>query len=142
MNDAIERACQRLVIEFAQVVDAQEYERLRELFAPDATFARPTDPDTLIHGVDSIIEAYAARPRKRLTQHLCTNIRIAADSEDTAHGTCRVLLFLADASEPELPGKGRKAAASQLLGEFADRFRRTSAGWRFVERRGRLLFHT
>lgn len=142
MVDAIERACQRLVIEFAEVVDTQDYERLRELFAPDATFARPTDPETLIRGVDNIISAYLARPRNRLTQHLCTNIRITAESDDAAHGTCRVLLLIADAAEPEVPGKGRKAAASQLIGEFADRFRCTPAGWRFSERRGRLLLHT
>ncbi len=142
MLDAIEHACQRLVIEFADAVDAQDYERLRELFAPDATFARPTDPDTVIRGIDSIIAAYAGRPPNRLTQHLCTNIRVTADSNDSAHGTCRVLLFLADASVPETPGKGRKATAGQLLGVFTDRFRRTEAGWRIIERRGRLLMHT
>jgi SnoaL-like domain len=142
MLDAIEHACQRLVIEFAEAVDTQDYERLRDVFAPDASFARPTDPDTVIQGIDRIIAAYAARPRNRLTQHLCTNIRVTADSNDAAHGTCRVLLFLADASEPETPGKGRKAAPGQLLGEFADHFRRTEIGWRIVERRGRLLMHT
>lgn len=142
MPDAIEHACQRLVIQFAEAVDAQDYERLRELFAPDATFARPTDPDTVIRGIDSIVAAYASRPPNRLTLHLCTNIRISADSNDSAHGTCRVLLFLADASEPDTPGKGRKAAPSQLLGMFTDRFHRTEIGWRIIERRGRLLMHT
>ncbi len=142
MLDPIEHACQRLVIEFADAVDAQDYERLREIFAPDATFARPTEPDTVIRGIDSIIAAYTARPRNRLTQHLCSNIRVTADSKDSANGTCRVLLFLAEASEPETPGKGRKATPGQLLGEFTDRFRRTEAGWRIVERRGRLLMHT
>jgi ketosteroid isomerase-like protein len=140
--DAIERACQRLVIEFAEAIDAQDYERLREVFAPDATFARPTEPDTVIRGIDSIIAAYAARPRNRLTQHLCTNIRVTAESDDAARGTCVVLLFLGDASEPDRPGKGRRAAPSQLLGTFADRFQRTEDGWRIAERRGRLLMHT
>jgi SnoaL-like domain len=142
MLDAIEHACQRLVIEFAEAVDTQDYERLRDVFAADASFARPTDPDTVIQGIDSIIAAYAARPRNRLTQHLCTNVRVTADSNDAAHGTCRVLLFLADAFEPETPGRGRKAAPGQLLGEFTDHFRRTEIGWRIVERRGRLLMHT
>ena len=142
MLDAIEGACQRLVIEFAEAVDAQDYERLREVFAPDATFARPTDPEAIIRGIDSIIAAYAGRPPNRLTQHLCTNIHITADSNDSARGTCRVLLFLADASDPDAPGKGRKAALGQLLGVFTDRFHRTEHGWRITERRGRLLMHT
>jgi len=138
----IEHACQRLVIEFAWAVDTQDYERLRERFAPDATFTRPTDPGTIIEGIDNIIAAYASRPPNRLTQHLCTNIRVTVESQVSARGTCTVLLFLSDTSEPDLPGKGRKAAASQLIGEFADRFHRTEMGWRILERRGRLLLHT
>jgi hypothetical protein len=139
---AIERACERLVLEFAACVDAQEFERLRELFSADACFARPTDPDTLIRGVDNIVSAYLSRPRTRITQHLCSNVQIKVHSPERASGTCRVLLFTAEASEPESPGKGRKATASQLVGYFDDQFVRTPAGWRFAERRGHLLMHT
>jgi hypothetical protein len=139
---AIERACERLVLEFAACVDAQDYERLRTLFATDAGFARPTDPDTLIRGIDNIVNAYLSRPRARVTQHLCTNIRITVHSPVRASGTTRVLLFMADTAEPELAGKGRKTAGSQLIGSFDDQFVRTAQGWRFAERRGRLLMHT
>jgi hypothetical protein len=139
---AIERACERLVLEFAACVDAQDYARLRDLFTADASFARPTDPDTLIHGVDSIVNAYLSRPRTRVTQHLCTNVQITVQSAERASGTTRVLLFMADAAEPEVAGKGRKAAASQLVGCFNDQFVLTAQGWRFAERRGRLLMHT
>jgi hypothetical protein len=139
---AIERACEKLVLAFAACVDAQEFERLRELFAPEASFARPTDPDTLIRGVDNIVGAYLSRPRTRITQHLCSNVQITVHSAERASGTCRVLLFMADANDPETPGKGRKAAASQLVGGFKDEFVRTPQGWRFAERRGHLLMHT
>ena len=37
---------------------------------------------------------------------------------------------------------GIEGACQRLVIEFADRFRRTPAGWRFSERRGRLLLHT
>jgi hypothetical protein len=139
---AIERACEKLVLAFAACVDGQEFERLRELFAPDASFARPTDPDTVIRGVDNIVNAYLSRPRTRITQHLCSNVQINVQSAERASGTCRVLLFMADASDAETPGKGRKAAASQLVGRFDDEFVRTPQGWRFAGRRGRLLMHT
>lgn len=139
---AIERACEKLVLEFAACVDAQDFERLRDLFSADAGFARPTEPDTLIRGPDNIVNAYLSRPRTRITQHLCSNIQITVLAPDRASGTTRVLLFLADAAEPEVPGKGRKAAASQLVGRFDDQFVRTAQGWRFAERRGRLLMHT
>jgi hypothetical protein len=138
----IEHACRRLIIEFARIVDTQNYERLRELFAPKATFSRPTDPDTIIEGIDNIIAAYASRPANRLTQHLCTNISVIVESEVSARGTCTVLLFLSDTSEAEVPGKGRRTTSGQLIGEFADRSQRTDEGWRILERRGRLLMHT
>jgi hypothetical protein len=138
----IEHACERLVYEFAERVDAQDFAALRELFSADARFARPTDPDNLIHGIDNIVNAYLARPRVRITQHLCCNVRITPQSPDRASGTCRVLLYTADAGEPEHPGKGRQASAGQLIGSFDDRFVLTAQGWRFAERRGRLVMHT
>jgi hypothetical protein len=92
--------------------------------------------------VDNIVNAYLSRPRTRITQHLCSNVQIAVHSAERASGTCRVLLFMADASDAETPGKGRKAAASQLVGRFDDEFVRTPQGWRFAGRRGRLLMHT
>jgi hypothetical protein len=139
---AIEHACERLVCEFAECVDAQDFAGLRKVFAADAAFARPTDPDNLIRGIDAIVDSYLARPRTRVTQHLCCNIRISVHSPDRASGSCRVLLFTADASEADAPGKGRQATAHQLVGAFDDRFVLTPEGWRFAERRGRLLMHT
>ncbi len=139
---AIERACEKLVLDFAACVDAQDFARLRELFAADALFARPTDPDTVVRGADNIVNSYLSRPRTRITQHLCSNVQITVHSGERATGTCRVLLFTADVGEPEIPGKGRKASASRLVGRFDDQFVRTPQGWRFAERRGRLLMHT
>ncbi len=139
---AIELACNRLVLAFAAAVDSQSYDRLSELFAPDAVFARPAEPDKLLTGVADIVAAFALRPRERLSMHLCTNVSITVDSADAAHGSCRVLLFTSTESEPQVGAKGRKAAASQLVGVYDDRFVRLATGWRFSERRGRVLFHT
>jgi hypothetical protein len=141
-NVAIELACSKLVIGFVEAVDAQDYSRLAELFAPDCTFARPADPETIIAGAPNIIAAFASRPRDRLSLHLCTNILITVESAEAARGSCRVLLFTSNAAEPEVQGKGRKAGASQLIGGYTDRFVKLDAGWRFAERRGRVLFHT
>ncbi len=139
---ADELACRALVNDFAQCLDAQEYERLRELFTPDAVFARPADPDTLIRGVDNIVAAFASRPKNRVSFHLLTNVSIKAESADSASGVCRILLFSTDAGEPEVPGKGRKAASSQLIGFYTDRYVRTPNGWRIADRRGRVVMHT
>jgi hypothetical protein len=115
---------------------------LQSLFAPDRVLAHPTGPEDLIQGVDAIIAAYARRPRNRLTQHLCMNISVTVESPDTARGSCRILLFTADASGSGVSGKGRKPAASQLIGTDTDRFVRLPEGRHIAERRGGLRFHT
>lgn len=139
---AIELACRKLVLSFAEAVDAHDYERFPGLFAPDCLFARPADPETVIAGVADVIAAFTARPRDRMTLHLCTNISISVESAQAARGSCRIVLFSANAAEPEIHGKGRKAAASQLVGVYTDRYVRLAQGWRIAERRGRVLFHT
>ena len=84
---------------------------------------------------------FQSRPRNRLTHHLISNFRVRMETMDTAVGTCRVLLFTSDVSEPETP-EGRKAASKQLMGTYRDRYVRTKDGWRFAERLGGVTFHT
>jgi ketosteroid isomerase-like protein len=136
-----ELACSALVIEYAEIVDNQDYVRLRDIFAEDAVFARPTNPQENLRGVDEIVAMFTSRPRNRLTHHIISNIRIRLETADTAVGTCRVLLFTTDAAEPETP-EGRKASPKQLMGTYHDRYVRTRNGWRFAERRGGISLHT
>lgn len=138
--DSIE-ACRNLSADYVACVDAQDYERLRELFVPDAVFARPTDPDTLVRGIEAIIAGFASRPRTRLTQHLMAQIRITLTSPEEARGVASLTLYTADAAETAAPGKGRKGSGP-LIGIYEDRYVRTAAGWRFAERRGRVTLHT
>lgn len=136
-----EMACHALCVDYADIVDSQEYSRLREVFAVDAIFARPTNPQDPIRGAENIVASFESRPRNRVTQHFVTNIRVRVESPTTASGSCRILLYMSDASEPETP-EGRKAASKQLIGVYLDRYVRTKDGWRFAERRGKTLFHT
>jgi len=76
-----------------------------------------------------------------VTQHFVTNICVSVESPTAASGSCRILLYMGDASEPET-AEGRQAAPKQLIGMYVDRYIRTAAGWRIAERRGRTLFHT
>jgi ketosteroid isomerase-like protein len=137
----IEQACAALSVEYCEVVDAQDYASLREVFAEDAVFARPTNPDQVLRGVDAIIASFVSRPRMRITQHLVFNVRVRPESADAAAGSCRILLYTADAAEPQSL-EGRKAAAKRLIGVYRDRYVRTPSGWRIVERRGETLLHT
>ena len=136
-----EMACHALAVEYAEIVDTQDYARFREIFAEDASFTRPMNPSDIIRGVDAIIASFVSRPRNRLTHHIVSNCRVRIESADTATGTCRVLLYTSDTSEPETP-EGRKAGAKQLMGTYQDRYVRTKNGWRFAERRSGVTFHT
>ena len=135
-----EHDCRALMHRYVEAVDAQDYERLRELLTADAVLVRPSDPGRPVAGVEAIIAAMQARPRTQLGYHLVTNVIIEFDSPDEAHGSCRLLLYLADAASPEVPGKGRPVAAMRV-GAYADRFVRTAQGWRIRERRGSMFAH-
>jgi hypothetical protein len=137
----VEQACQALSVEYAEIVDSQDYARLREIFAEDAAFGRPFHPQETIRGIENIVASFASRPPNRLTHHIVSNIRVCVESADAARGTCRVLLYTSDSSEPETP-EGRKAGPRQLMGTYRDHFVRTKDGWRFRERRGGISFHT
>jgi hypothetical protein len=136
-----QQACEALAIEYAEIVDAQEYERLREIFAEDAALVRRAIAPETVCGLENIIASFTSRPRNRLTYHIMSNIRVRVETPETASGTCRVLLFTSDTSEPQTP-EGRKVASKQLMGTYHDRYVRTKDGWRFAERRGDISFHT
>lgn len=137
----IEQACSTLSVDYCEFVDAKEYERLREIFAADALFISPAAPDSVLRGADAIVASLSRIPAALITQHLAFNIRIHVDSSDAATGSCRLVVHMADANEPETP-EGRKLAPKQLIGIYRDRYVRTPAGWRIAERRGNTLFHT
>jgi SnoaL-like domain len=63
------------------------------------------------------------------------------ETMDTAVGTCRVLFFSSDESEPETQ-EGRKAASKQSIGVYHDRYVRTKNGWRIAERVASMVFYT
>lgn len=69
------------------------------------------------------------------------NTRVRLESVTIASGSCRILLYVSDVSEPETVD-GRQVASRQLMGIYHDRYVRTKDGWRIAERRGRTLFHT
>lgn len=132
--------CRSLIIEFATRIDEGRAHTLGDLMTADASFARPTVPDVVIEGRDAILAAFSARPKHLISQHLNLNIRIRLTGADTAEGHSVVMLFLADANDELVPGKGRKTGAP-IIGTWTDTFVRTAEGWRFKDRRGMATLH-
>ncbi|HEX4999643.1 MAG TPA: nuclear transport factor 2 family protein [Terriglobia bacterium] len=140
MNPEIERACEKLVLDFAYHSDHQDPAALAALFIPEGTLIRPNG-DTL-RGRDAIRAAYEARPAGRLIRHLCTNIRVTVESESEARGLTYALVLSANASRAPQAHFGIEMDPRQLVGEFEDSFKRTPEGWRIASRHARFIMHT
>jgi hypothetical protein len=134
-------ACRLLVLEFAARIDGGRTDTLGELMTSDATFARPTAPDVIVQGSDTIVAAFAARPKNVITQHLNLNIRITLTGPDSAAGESVVVMYRADTADALEPGKGRKAVGP-MIGTWSDTFVRTPSGWRFKDRRGAVTMYS
>jgi ketosteroid isomerase-like protein len=137
----IEHACAALCVDYCEIVDSKDYQRLRNVFADDATFVSPAAPDKVIAGADAIISGLSKIPSALATLHFALNVSVRAESPDSASGSCRIMLYTADGNEPET-GEGRKAAEKQRMGIYYDRYVRRPEGWRIADRRGKALFHT
>jgi ketosteroid isomerase-like protein len=121
-----ERACERLILDYAAFNDAGDWDAVAALYTRDGRMSRPTAPDVFIEGRDAILAAFKGRP-PRTTRHICANIRVTIVSVSRATASSQILLFTAADTPP-------------LVGSYADVFETTAEGWRFVERRGSLDF--
>jgi hypothetical protein len=54
----------------------------------------------------------------------------------------RVVLIAGPTEPPAHAQFGFTADARQLIGEYDDEFLKTTDGWRFASRRGRVILHT
>ena len=87
-----ERACERLVLDYAAFNDAGDWDAVAALYVATGRMSRPTAPDDFIEGRDAILAAFKARP-PRTTRHVCANIRVSLVDADTAHVASQILLF-------------------------------------------------
>ncbi len=119
-----ERAIERLILDYAALNDAGDWDAVAALYVPEGRMSRPVAPDDFIEGRDAILAAFKARPA-RASRHICANIRIDL-AGDAATASSQILLFT-----------GHDAPK---VGSYADRLVNTADGWRFTERRGSLDF--
>lgn len=121
-----ERSCERLILDYAALVDADDWAAVAALYTATGRMSRPTAPDHFIEGRAAILAGFLARP-PRVTRHICANIRVTVISAVEAIATSQLLLFTS-------------ADAPPLVGSYADRMVDEGEGWRFAERRGSLDF--
>jgi 3-phenylpropionate/cinnamic acid dioxygenase small subunit len=119
------RAIENLLVSYAALVDAGDFEGVGELFADGAfvgsggTF-RGTEVGRMLR--DTVIVYEDGTPR---TKHVTTNIALEV-SGDTASGRAYFTVLQA---APEFP------LQTIAAGRYEDRFTRAADRWRFTERR-------
>lgn len=127
----IEQAVERQIRRFAAFNDAQDHASLVALFTEDGAFARPTEPDAVIHGRSAILDFFVSRPA-RLTRHLMVNTVVEVASEQEASAKSTVVLYVGDTSTSPA------SIAAVLVGAFDDVLRKENGEWLFVSRLGSL----
>lgn len=121
-----ERACERLILDYAALVDAARWDEVAALYAANGRMSRPTAPDDFIEGRGAILAGFLVRP-PRTTRHICANIRVDVESRSRASALSQILLFTGAGSPP-------------LVGSYADVMACEDGRWLFAERRGSLDF--
>ena len=133
---AIEADCERLIKQYVNLNDAQEWDACAALYTADARMGRPSGGPMVV-GRDAILAGFKARP-PRAQRHTVSNIVVDVEDTDHASAFSVIVLYQGDpAAAGELPAL---SANSPLIGWYRDRLVRTAEGWRFAERVGGLDF--
>ena len=131
VSDADHVSLSRLVVEIAWRIDHGQADRVWELFVPDGVLNTSGTP---LAGHDAIRDWGRARVASSvLTRHICSGMRFTDRGDGLASGSTLLTVFMHH-------GEGRGAAVPAVVGEDADEFTRTEAGWRFVSRTFETLF--
>ncbi len=134
---ATKAAISELIVHYAALNDAGNWEAVAALYMEDGRMNRPTAPDEFIAGRDAILAAFQARP-PRAARHIVANILVRLEDATTARATSQILLYTG--TDADDGGQPTQSTSPPLVGTYEDRLVKTESGWRFLERRGKLDF--
>jgi uncharacterized protein (TIGR02246 family) len=136
---ADERACERLMYEYARVVDSGQASKMAELFTEDGTWT--AGDGRVLEGREQIRAAFTARQHlaRRQSRHVITNLIVDVHSENEASGICYLVNFRHD-SATGTAEKPAPAAAPKFVGDYHLTFRRDAGNWRIASLRFDLAF--
>ncbi|MEC9345482.1 MAG: nuclear transport factor 2 family protein [Pseudomonadota bacterium] len=126
----IERACERLMVEYCHFVDHGEAARIADQFTEDGVW---TSPDTTMTGKAEVRAGFERRQKvvRRRSRHVCCNALVNVIDADNATGTVYLTLYRHD--DPANPPV-RPSGVPAIVGEYRDTFVRTAEGWKFSRR--------
>jgi ketosteroid isomerase-like protein len=134
-----ERACERLLYEYAWLVDSGAAGQVADLFTEDGAWLGADGGG--LRGNDEIRQAFSRRQgvTRRQSRHVMTNVRIDHDGGDRAAGTAYLVNYRHDASG-DAAARPAPADHPKFVGDYHLTFRRTSDGWRIETLRFDLAF--
>jgi len=130
----IERACERLIINYCRALDLGDMNAAADCFAEQGSMARPMRPEEIIRGREAIRASLLTRPKTLLTRHLATNIVIDVETRDAASGLS--YLTMISTTPPAGAAPPFVSEGPLYVGELRERFVRERGAWKFLERRG------
>jgi hypothetical protein len=125
----IERACERLGLDYAYYADHGQRSAFAALFADDGELILPTGT---IKGRVAIGGGPPPSPTL-VTRHAISNVRIDVEGPDSATGVTYIVLFMEQREGEDGPAQV-KLLAPRHVGAYHDRYVKTPAGWRFAAR--------
>ncbi|HTM95420.1 MAG TPA: nuclear transport factor 2 family protein [Croceibacterium sp.] len=131
----IEAECARLPLLYAKYADNGDHAALAGLFAENATYGRPFQPDDPLRGRGSIQAMFRDR-KPILVRHIVTNVIVEVIDERHAKGTS-YLTMLSNHASTQPP----QEAGGLYVGDFEDQYVRTDEGWKFASRGGMVMLH-
>jgi hypothetical protein len=134
---AAKAAIAELIVRYAALNDAGDWDAVAALFTEGGRMSRPTSPDDFIAGRTAILANFRSRTA-RASRHVVANILVTLEGETLARASSQILLFTGAAADDG--GLPIQSATSPLIGTYEDTLVKTEDGWRFAERRGRLDF--
>jgi len=131
----VEHECQKQIVTYAQLNDAEDWRAVVDLYTTDGTFTRPSDPHTIIYGRQNILESFKTRA-SRVTFHIITGVVVNVSTHTSASAFSSIQLYIGSNNpDKEFPEHSRN---TPILGTFHDRLVIDKGVWRFAERRGNI----
>jgi hypothetical protein len=127
---AIERECEKVILQGARHIDMEEYEESAALFAPDVVFKGAVNPV----GREANIASMKARGARfdSWRRRVVTNMIVTVHDADHATVTAYWMIYSLDKTE-FADGKVSSAAPTHF-NETVDELVRLDEGWRIAQR--------
>jgi uncharacterized protein (TIGR02246 family) len=134
-----ERDCERLVYDYAWLVDSGTASGVADLFTDDGTWLGADGRG--MRGQEEIRKGFSHREglSRRQSRHVMTNVRIDDAGRDHASGTAYLINYRHDATGG-IAARPAPADHPKFVGDYHFTFRRTPDGWRIQSLRFELAF--